>query len=128
MERRRAQKVPSFARRTAQRGTEDVDLESGRPPPPPRRSAAMIGIAKNGQPMTRDELIDNYLLGTIGPRAFVLGLVAEGVPMRAAAMHAVALKMGTWAPRANANNADDNPDDSSMTSRSHSLARRARRE
>jgi hypothetical protein len=78
--------------------------------------------------MKRVELIDDYLLGKIGLRAFVRGLVAEGVPMRAAAVHAIALKLGTWAPRVNVNNADDNPEDTPLTSSSHTLAERTSRE
>jgi hypothetical protein len=42
--------------------------------------------------MSRDELLDAYVGGDLGRRAFVHGLVALGVSIEVAVAHAVALK------------------------------------
>ena len=42
--------------------------------------------------MNRELLLDEYARGAIGRRAFIRGLVADGVPLRIAAMHAGAIR------------------------------------
>ena len=42
--------------------------------------------------MSKEELLEAYLLGMMGRRGFIRGLVDAGVPLRAAAIHSVILR------------------------------------
>ena len=58
--------------------------------------------------MNQDLLLDEYVRGEIGRRAFIRGLVADGVPVRIAAIHAGAFRSRPGVSRAIA--AEDDPE------------------